>query len=314
MDYRELNKATLKNRYPLPFIDCILDAVAGHKYFSFCDGYAGFHQIPMRKSDVLKPTFVTPWGTYCYLVMPFGLEGGLGTYQETADIVFKGLEFVKNFIDDFVVFSTRNDHLSCLRVVLERVDAAKMGLNPDKCKFCVRKGALLGHKVSADGVEVDSCKVQKILARRVLETLTETRSFVAAAQYYKRLIPSFATMAKPLFAMTKKEEKDFTWTAACQKAFEEIKEELMKSVVVKAPRWEDPFYLSLTVTSTTFEFDLYQLKTAEGKLLRPVYFANRLMKDAESRYSLIEKHVACLVAGVKKFHHYLAGARQFKVV
>lgn len=90
VDYRELNKATIKNRYPLPFIDCILDAVAGHEFFSFCGKYAGFHQIPMRKSDILKTTFVTPWGTYCYLVMPFGLEGGPSTYQETADVVFKG--------------------------------------------------------------------------------------------------------------------------------------------------------------------------------------------------------------------------------
>lgn len=97
-------------------------------------------------------------------------------------------------------------------------------------------------------------------------------------------------------------------------AFEEIKRELSRSVVVKAPTWDDPFYLSLTVTQTTFEFDLYQLKTSERKVPRPVYFANRLMKDAEGWYSLLEKHVACLVAGIKKFHHYLAGARQFKVL
>lgn len=168
-----------------------------------------------------------------------------------------------------------------------------MGLNPDKCTFGVQKGTLLGHKVSANGVDVDPCKVQKILARKPPVTLTETRSFVAAAQYYKRQFLSFATMAKPLFALTKKEEGDFMWTAACQAAFEEIKEGLLKSVVVKAPRWEDVFYLSLTVTHTMFEFDLYQLKTEEGRLLQLVYFANRLMKDAEGRYSLVEKHMAC---------------------
>lgn len=128
--------------------------------------------------------------------------------------MFKNLNFVKNFIDDFAVFSSEEDHVKCLRVVLTRVDGARMGLNPDKCVFAVKKGAMLGHKVSKAGIEVDGAKVLKILARPAPTTVTELESFLAVAQYYKREFPRFATLARPLFSMLKK-EIDFHWSAEC---------------------------------------------------------------------------------------------------
>lgn len=185
-----------------------------------------------------------------------------------------------------------------------------MGLNP-------KKGALLGHKVSQKGVEADlEKKLKKIVAKGAPKSQTELKSFLASAQYYKRQYLGFATTTKPLFTLTKKDEarEGFEWTAESQAAFEAIKVEMLKAVMVQAPRWEDPFCLSIMVTNSTFEFDLYQLKEAGGKLLRPVYFSNRLMKEAEQKYTLLEKHVACLLAGVRKFHHYLVGTKKFKVM
>lgn len=128
--------------------------------------------------------------------------------------MFKNFNFVKNFIDDFAVFSSEEDYVKCLRVVFIRVDGVRMGFNSDKCVFAVKKGVMLGYKVSKAGIEVDGVKVLKILVRSAFITVTELESFLVVVQYYKREFLRFVILVRLFFFMFKK-EIDFYWSAEC---------------------------------------------------------------------------------------------------
>lgn len=183
IDYGKLNKATEKDRYPIPFIDEILDEVAGHEFYSFC----GYHQVAMELSDALKTTFVTPWGTFAYRVMPFGLSTAPATFQA---IMTEALHTVigkclRVFFDDFAVHGTKNGHIGDLDSVFACLAKARLSLNPEKCFFAVRTGRMLGHVVDRHGIRVDPDKIDKMLTRAVPRDVTQLRSFCSAASYYR---------------------------------------------------------------------------------------------------------------------------------
>lgn len=157
VDYRALNKVTKKDRQPLPFIDELLDEVAGHQMYSFCDGYSGYHQVKIREEDVHKTTFTTPWKTYAYLRMLFGFCIAGGTFQRVQIKIFKPYldQLIRMYLDDFSIYGNRSSHPQHVRVAFQQLSEYQCSLSPEKCRFGFHEGGLLGHVVSKHGIRID---------------------------------------------------------------------------------------------------------------------------------------------------------------
>jgi len=177
VDYRQLNKVTKADAYPLPLIDEIFDALHGTKYFTTLDATSGYWQVEIVPEDQEKTAFVTRGGIFKFLVMPFGLSNAPATYQRVMNFALKDLLWknVLDFIDDICVYTktTFEDHLQDLRQVFTRLQEANLLLNPEKCFFARPKLGLLGHIVSREGLHVDPEKVQKLVNMRPPTNITE---------------------------------------------------------------------------------------------------------------------------------------------
>ncbi|XP_071918757.1 uncharacterized protein [Coffea arabica] len=173
VDYRDLNKASPKDDFPLPNIHIILDNTAGHEIESFCDCFAGYHQILMAEEDREKTAFITPWGTFCYRVMPFGLKNAGATYQRTMTTLFRDMihQEMEVYVDDIIIKTKKvEDHLIDLRKLFERLRKYNLKLNPVKCAFGAPTGKLLGLIVSKKGIEIDPAKIKAIRDMSVPKT------------------------------------------------------------------------------------------------------------------------------------------------
>src|SRR3954453_14915906 len=165
VDYRDLNRASPKDDFPLPHIDVLVDNTAPFKVFSFMDGFSGYNQIKMAPEDMEKTTFITPWGTFCYKVMPFGLKNAGATYQRAMTTLFHDMmhKEIEVYVDDMIAkSSTEEEHIEYLLKLFQRLRKYQLRLNPNKCTFGVRSGKLLGFIVSQRGIEVDPDKVRAI--------------------------------------------------------------------------------------------------------------------------------------------------------
>jgi hypothetical protein len=178
IDYRKLNAATRKDHFPLPFIDQMVERLAGHDYYCFLDGYSGSNQVPVDPEDQEKTTFTCPFGTFAYHRMPFGLCNAPATFQRCI--------IIEIFMDDFSVFgSSFEECLHHLTLVLVRRMEKNLVLNWEKCHFMVKHGIVLGHIISHQGIEVDKTKVNLISNLPPPRTVKEIRSFLGHACFYK---------------------------------------------------------------------------------------------------------------------------------
>ncbi|XP_060969853.1 uncharacterized protein LOC133037061 [Cannabis sativa] len=201
IDYRILNKATRKDHFPLPFIDQMLDRLAGQKYYCFLDGYSGYHQIAIAPKDQEKTTFTCPYGTFSFRRMPFGLCNAPATFQRCMMAIFSDLieSCIEIFMDDFSVFGSSFNHcLENLEKVLIRCEKSNLVLNWEKCHFMVTEGIVLGHKISKAGIEVDKAKVSIIENLPPPISVKGVRSFLGHAGFYQRFIKDFSKISKPL--------------------------------------------------------------------------------------------------------------------
>jgi len=245
IDYRKLNNATRKDHFPLPFIDQMLDRLAGQEYYCFLDGYSGYNQIVIAPEDQEKTTFTCPYGTYAFKRMPFGLCNAPATFQRCMMAIFTDMVewFVEVFMDDFSVFGPSFDEcLTNLAKVLARCEETNLVLNWEKCHFMVREGIVLGHKVSKDGLEVDKAKVEAIEKFPPPISVKGVRSFLGHAGFYRRFIKDFSKISSPLCRLLEK-DVSFKFDDACLKAFEELKKKLVSAPIIVAPDWKEPFEL-----------------------------------------------------------------------
>jgi hypothetical protein len=228
VDYRSLNEVTIKNKYPLTRIDDLSDQLKGAKYFSKVDLRSGYHQLKIRESDISKTAFVTRYEQYEFTVMSFGLTNAPAYFMNLMNKVFvEELDkFVVVFIDDILVYSKSvEEHEQHLRVVLGKLRAHKLYAKFNKCEFWVEKISFLGHILTAEGVAVDPGKVEIVSNWRQLTNVSEIRSFLGLARYYRRFIEGFSKIARPMTELLKKEKK-FNWTESCEKSFQELKRRL----------------------------------------------------------------------------------------
>ena len=228
IDFTDLNKAYLKDPFPMPWIDQLVDATVGHPQMSFLDAFQGYHQIPLALEDQEKTAFVTPTRNYHYKVMPFGLKNAMSTYQRMMTKMFEPLlgKNIEVYIDDMVVKNKEvPDHVEDLRNIFETLREHKLCLNTSKCSFGVRPGKFLGYMVTHRGIEVNPNQVKVInnlqLPRNPKEVQKLTRMTTALNQFISRS----ADRCKPFFLLMNK-WKGFEWTEECALAFQQLKEYL----------------------------------------------------------------------------------------
>ena len=235
--YRKLNTATRKDHFPLPFIDQMLDRLAGHPHFCFLDGYSGYNQIAIAPEDQEKTTFTCPYRTFAFRRMPFGLCNAPTTFQRCMMSMFSDLveEVMEIFMDDFTVYGSSFEHcLNNLETMLQRCKDKQLALNWEKCHFMVTEGIVLGHKIFTTGLEVDQSKVLIIKTLAPPTTVKGIKSFLGHAGFYRRFIKDFSKIARPLCRLLEKDTK-FSFDDSCKAAFEEIKIRLVKAPIMAAP-------------------------------------------------------------------------------
>ncbi|KAJ9704055.1 hypothetical protein PVL29_005372 [Vitis rotundifolia] len=305
VDFRDLNKASPKDDFPLPHIDMLVDSTAGHSMLSFMDGFSGYSQILMAPEDMEKTSFITEWGTYCYRVMPFGLKNAGATYQRAATTLFHDMMHrdVEVYVDDMIVKSRgRPDHLAALERFFERIRQFRLRLNPKKCTFGVTSGKLLGYMVSERGIEVDPDKIRAILDMPAPRTEREVRGFLGRLQYISRFIARLTDICEPIFRLLRKSQPT-VWDDQCQRAFERIREYLLSPPVLAPPTPGRPLLLYLSVSDVALGCMLAQLDDS-GKD-RAIYYLSKRMLDYETRYVMIERYCLALVWATRRLRHYM---------
>ncbi|KAD6454562.1 hypothetical protein E3N88_09268 [Mikania micrantha] len=213
IDYRELNKVTVKNRYPLPRIDDLFDQLQGASCFSKIDLRSGYHQLKVKEEDIPKTAFRNRYGHYEFLVMSFGLTNAPVAFMDLMNRVCRPMfdRSVIVFIDVILIYSkNEGDHACHLREVLETLRKEKLYAKFSKYAFWLREVQFLGHVVCVDGILVDPSKLQAVMKWSSPKTPTEIKSFLGLAGYYRRFIQDFARIASPLTKLTRKDVK-FVW-------------------------------------------------------------------------------------------------------
>ncbi|KAJ9535693.1 hypothetical protein OSB04_un001154 [Centaurea solstitialis] len=287
IDYRELNKVTIKNKYPLPRMDDLFDQLQGASFFSKIDLRSGYHQLKVSEGDVPKTAFRTRYGHFEFLFMPFGLTNAPAAFMDLMNQVCKPFldKCVIVFIDDVLVYSrSEAEHEEHLRAILELLKREK-----------------LYAKFSNDGIKVDPAKVEAIKGWEPPKTPSEVRSFLGLAGYYRKFIQDFSCLATPLTKLTRKNEK-FVWEKAQEAAFEALKDKLCKAPVLSLPDGVDGFVIFCDASNLGLGCVLMQ----KGKVIA---YASRQLKNHERNYPTHDLELAAVVFALKLWRHYLYGAK-----
>jgi len=224
VDYRKLNLTTRKDHFPLPFMDQMLERLAGKSFYCFLNGYSGYNQIVINPEDQEKTTFTCPFGTYAYRRMHFGLCNA-PTFQRCMMSIFSDYveRIIEVFMDDFTVYGDSLDKcLENLSLILKRCIETNLVLNYEKCYFMVEQGIVLGHVVSSRGLEVDQAKIDVISSLLYPSCVRELHSFLGHAGFYRRFIKDFSKITAPLCKLLAK-EVDFVVDQACKDAMMSLK-------------------------------------------------------------------------------------------
>jgi hypothetical protein len=306
IDYRALNSLTKKNRYPLPQIDTILDAIQDAKYFSSLDLVSGYWQIPMDQNSVEKTAFRCQYGSYEFRVMPFGLTNAPSTFQALMNEIFEDClnDFVVVYLDDILVFSrNREEHAKHLQIVLERLKKRGLKVKQSKCKFFQKQLKFLGYEVSEKGVAVDEDKVKAILEIEQPKNLKELRSFLGSTNYYRKFIKEYALIASPLTELLK-QTNPFIWSTTCEDAFQKLKQSLIQPPVLATLDPGKPFVVHTDASDVAVGAVLMQ-KHDEG--LRPLAYFSKKLGEREMNYPTHDKELLAIMHVLRVWKHYLLG-------
>ncbi|KAJ9557239.1 hypothetical protein OSB04_011853 [Centaurea solstitialis] len=304
IDYRELNKITIKNRYPLPRIDDLFDQLQGATYFSKIDLRSGYHQMRVREEDVAKTAFRTRYGHYEFLVMPFGLTNAPAVFMDLMNRVCRPYldKFVIVFIDDILIYSqSKEDHEQHLRLVLELLKAEKLYAKFSKCEFWIREVHFLGHVVNKEGIHVDPAKIEAVKKWDAPKTPTEIRQFLGLAGYYRRFIANFSKIAQPLTTLTQKDKK-FVWGEKQEEAFQLLKHKLCNAPILALPEGTDNFVVYCDASHQGLGCVLMQNE-------KVIAYASRQLKVHEKNYTTHDLELGAVVFALKIWRHYLYGTK-----
>lgn len=303
VDFIDLNKACPNDPFPLPHIDSMVDATAGHELLTFIDASSGFQQIQMEPSDQEDTAFMTPTGIYFYIAMPFGLRNAGATYQMLVNMMFKEQlgDTMEVYIDDMVVKSKKSDdHLQDLKTSFDILDKYNMKLNPSKCHFGVKAGKFLGYMVTKRGIEASPEQIQAILNLKSPESVKDVQRLTGRIAALNIFISKSSEKCKEFYVILKK-NKRFEWTSKHEEPLASLKAYISSAPLLVKPEEGESLSLYLVVSNNAISAIL--AKDLEGQQ-HPIYYVSKSLLDAETRYSYLEKLILALIMASTKLRHY----------
>ncbi|GJT12799.1 putative reverse transcriptase domain-containing protein [Tanacetum coccineum] len=304
IDYRELNKLTVKNRYLLPRIDDLFDQLQGSQFFSKIDLRSGYHQLRVHEDDIPKTAFRTRYGHFEFTVMPFGLTNAPAIFIDLMNRVCRPYldKFVIVFIDDILIYcKTQEEHVEHLRLVLELLKKEKLYAKFSKCEFWLREVQFLRHVINGNGIHVDPSKIEAVKNWKAPRTPTDVRSFLGLAGYYRRFIENFSKIAKSLTIMTQK-CKTFDWGEEQELAFHTLKDKLCNAHVLTLPDGSEDFVVYCDTSGIGLGCVLMQ----RGKVIA---YASMQLKIHKKNYTTHDLELGAVVFALKIWRHYLYGTK-----
>ena len=304
VDYRPLNKQTVKNKYPIPRIDDTLDCLQGAKFFSSLDLQQAYHQVRLKEEDIEKTAFITHKGQYEYRVLCFGLTNAPATFQALMNRVLQPYlgKSCLVYMDDVLVYSkTAAEHVQHLKEVLQCFRDNQLYCKLSKSHFAMKEVSFLGQVVGRDGIKPNPAKVQVLLEWPAPTNVHDLRCFLGLAQYFSKFIPGYASMTTCLQALLRK-NAIWQWTDTCENAFQDVKSAMMH-----------PPVLALPDDNLQFEVVTDACITGVGAVLlqqgRPIAFIGRRLLPAETRYTTTDQELLAVIFALQQWRCYLQGAK-----
>jgi hypothetical protein len=309
IDYTCLNKACPKDPFALPRNDQVIDSTADCDLLSFLDAYSGYHQIPLYQPDQIKTSFITPYGAYCYITMPFVLKNARATYQRTMQRCLQGQigQNMHAYVDDMVVKTNQSGTLlDDLKETFANLRRCRMKLNPEKCTFGVPVGQLLGYIISQRGIKASLSKIKAIEALEPPTQLRDVQKFAGYLASLSRFVSQLGEKAMPLYQLMKK-TNHFVWSQRADEAFNDLKRALSTTPILAAPAPREPMLLCIAATPRVVSVVIVVECTEEGKELsiqRPVYYLSEVLTLSKQNYPHYQKVAYGMYMAARKLKHY----------
>lgn len=311
VDYRAINQVTKRNSHPLPRIDECLEQLGGAKYFSSIDLKSGYHQVRIRDEDIPKTAFNTRYGSYEFLVLPFGLTNAPPTFQRLMNSVLGDCldRFALVYLDDILIFSkTKEDHVKHVHHVLDRLRDAQLVANLKKCEFFKTELEFVGYLVSGAGILPSPGKVKAIREWPIPTNVQEVRQFVGLASHYRRFIRNFSTMSSALTDLTRgvgPKKRAVEWNKECQVAFDTIKDHMTSAPVLLPPDPELPYVIETDAS----DFGVGAVLLQEGKdgRMHPIAFESKKLSPAERNYPAQERELLGILHALRSWRCFVEG-------
>ncbi|CAJ2661631.1 unnamed protein product [Trifolium pratense] len=302
VDFRRLNHLTIKDRFPIPLIEDLLDELSGSSIFSKLDLKSGYHQLRMAKGEEYKTAFKTHSGHYEYLVMPFGLTNAPASFQALMNHLFKPFlrKFVIIFFDDLLIYSkSLQEHTEHLNSIFQLIRHNNLFLNQKKCTFATSRVEYLGHFITQEGVSTDPAKIEAVGNWPFPTTLKQLRGFLGLAGYYRRFVKDFGKIAKPLTDMLKRD--NFVWSSDSTNAFTQLKQALISAPLLSLPDFSKKFIVETDASGKGIGAVLMQDH-------HPIAYISKSLGPKQQVMSVYERELLAIVYAVQKWGAYLAHA------
>jgi len=302
VDYRGLNAITAKDRYPLPYIEDLLDKLHGARVFTKLDLASRYHQVRVHSDDCHKTAFIAPNGFYEYKVIPFGLTNVPATFMPMMHkILHPHRRNAIVYLDDVLIFSgTLAEHKAHVKGVLQALRNACLRLSEAKCVFGTLETSFVGFRVNKHGIHTEEKKVRAVQNWPTPRMPTELRSFLGLAGYYRKFVPKFAHRAHLLYDLAAKPRNDYTWTSRHGEQFGDLKQALISAPVLAMLDPEGDFILRTDTSDTAIGGVLAQKQLFEGRLVeRPLGYFSRKLHAVESRYPAYDRELLAISANLE---------------
>ena len=294
-----------RENHPLPTTDTTFANLAGARYFSRLDANSGFWQIKLSERSKPLTTFITPWGRYCFNVLPFGISSGSEKFQKCMSQILEGLDGVECNIDDVLVHgATQEEHDRRLEAVLQRLSNANVTLNADKCVFNVASVQFLGQIVGPDGIKPDPAKVRAVLEMPVPNNQHEVRSFLGMVNQFSKFTNNLTDMTKPIRELLVKNTV-WTWGPPQQDAFDKIKKALTSTPILTL--YDPNKATKIAADASSYGLGAVVLQEEEPGIWKPVSFISRSMTATEAKYAQIEKEALAVTWACERSSNYIIG-------
>lgn len=309
IDYRRLNSIIRTEYFPLPNIEERVEKVSAAKFITVIDLAKGYWQIPLSKRAQRYAAFVTSFGTYVPLRLPFGLLNAPYFFSKLMAQILEGCEeFAVPYLDDVAIFSDSwEDHLKHLGVVLQRIEGAKLTIKPSKCRFAQNCTKYLGHIVGGGMRSPAEAKIKAVVDFPTPTNKTQIRAFLGLAGYYAHYVHNFSVIAAPLTNALKGRNKreSVTWNEECDKAFKELKIKLTNKPVLYAPDYNKEFIIQTDASDHGIGIVMSQMNEKNEE--HPIIYLSKKFSDVEKKYCVTERECASIIYAITKLKYYLDG-------